>query len=76
MHPHRVSYQLHLFTLRLWQERMDTDLFEWRGEVKNVRTGEVRYFRSAASLYHALLVLLDAPSQELERGDGGDAEGS
>lgn len=34
-----------IFTLRLWQEELGQDQCEWRGEVKNVRTGEVRYFR-------------------------------
>ena len=34
-----------LFTLRLWQELLDEQRSEWRGEVKNLATGEVRYFR-------------------------------
>ena len=34
-----------LFVLRLWQEPMGNDRSEWRGEVKNLYTGEVRYFR-------------------------------
>lgn len=34
-----------LFTLRLWQEPLDNDRSEWRGEVKHLFTGEVRYFR-------------------------------
>ena len=34
-----------IFTLRLWQEPLDHDRSEWRGEVKNLSTGEVRYFR-------------------------------
>lgn len=34
-----------LFTLRLWQEPLDETRSEWRGEVKNLSTGESRYFR-------------------------------
>ncbi len=34
-----------IFTLRLWQEALGQGRCEWRGEVKNVQTGEVRYFR-------------------------------
>lgn len=34
-----------IFTLRLWREGLGPDRCEWRGEVKNVQTGEVRYFR-------------------------------
>ena len=34
-----------IFTLRLWHEPLSKDKGEWRGEVKNITTGEVRYFR-------------------------------
>ena len=34
-----------LFTLRFWQEPLDAQRSEWRGEVKNLSTGEARYFR-------------------------------
>ncbi len=34
-----------LFTLRLWREPLDEKRSEWRGEVKNLSTGEARYFR-------------------------------
>ena len=56
------TYCLHLFLVRLWRERLDQERFEWRGQVKNTSTGEVRYFRNAASLYDALLVLLNNPA--------------
>lgn len=39
-----------IFTIRLWQEPLDTDHVEWRGEVKNILSGEVRYFRDWGSL--------------------------
>ena len=35
-----------LFTLRLWRETLDETRCEWRGAVKNLTTGEVRYFRN------------------------------
>lgn len=34
-----------LFTLRLWQESLDNERSEWRGEIKNLTTQETRYFR-------------------------------
>ena len=34
-----------LFTLRLWQEPLDESRTEWRGEIKNLASGEARYFR-------------------------------
>jgi len=35
-----------VMTLRLWQEVIDPQQSEWRGEIKNLATGEVRYFRA------------------------------
>jgi hypothetical protein len=34
-----------IFTLRLWNEPLGNGQSEWRGEIKNLSTGEVRYFR-------------------------------
>jgi hypothetical protein len=34
-----------MMTLRLWQEVIEPQQSEWRGEIKNLATGEVRYFR-------------------------------
>lgn len=53
------NYQLHFFTLRLWQEGHDRDTNVWRGEVKNTTTGEVRYFRDWNTLVHLIPSLLD-----------------
>ena len=57
-------YRLHLFTLRVWLEPLDQAASEWRGEVKNTSTGEVRYFRNTRTLYDSLLVLLDTSPDE------------
>ena len=35
-----------LFALRLWHEPLGEYSGEWRGEIKNLKTGEVRYFRT------------------------------
>jgi hypothetical protein len=54
-------YQLHLFTLRLWPEVIEGEMWEWRGEVKNTSTGEVRYFRDFYTLVELLPLLLAEP---------------
>jgi hypothetical protein len=62
------TFQLWIFTLRLWQEPVDDEVFEWRGEVKNTASGETRYFRDLHRLAELLPVMLvegDAPT-----GDG------
>lgn len=61
-------YRLHLFILRLWWEPLDHNEGEWRGEIKNPSTGEVRYVRNGRLLYDALLDLLEPPGAA-----GGDA---
>lgn len=53
-----------LFTIRLWQEQIDAEHVEWRGEVKNLASGEVRYFRD----WQALALLL--PRMLGEQADG------
>jgi hypothetical protein len=70
----RSTYQLHLFLLRLWRERLGQDRFEWRGAVKNTSTGEVRYFRNGITLFDALCVMVDdaKPSPEEDRGGATD----
>jgi hypothetical protein len=48
-----------IFTIRLWQETLDADHIEWRGEVKNILSGEVRYFRDWTTLAILLPRMLD-----------------
>jgi hypothetical protein len=64
MEINRLPYELHLLTLRLWREWLDNEQFEWRGELKNTSTGEIRYFRDSASLYRAMLALLESLPQD------------
>lgn len=51
-------YRLHLFTVRLWQEVVEGKRWEWRGEIKNTASGELRYFRDFHALVHLLPMLL------------------
>lgn len=48
----------HLFTLHLWQEPLDADQFEWRGQVKHVASGDMRYFRDATTLYNVVTSMI------------------
>jgi hypothetical protein len=66
-----LPYRYHLITLRLWQEEIDGDLWEWRGEVKNISTGEFRYFRDFSVLANLLSMLLTESTgyQALEQQD-------
>ena len=63
MAPKWPRYRLRLFTLRLWQEVLDGEEWEWRGEIKNTSTGELRYFRDWHALVHLLPKLLSEPSE-------------
>lgn len=64
----------HLFTLRVWQESLGQQRSEWRGEIKHLSNGEVRYFRDAHSLYAALQKLLSEPARSEGFGEEGAAE--
>jgi hypothetical protein len=55
-----APHQTHLFRLRLWQERIGDDAFEWRGQVTRVDTGDVRAFRTWAQLVDALAAMVGA----------------
>lgn len=48
-----------VFTIRLWQEKLDANHVEWRGEVKNIVSGEVRYFRDWNTLARLLPHMLN-----------------
>jgi len=39
------SVSSHLFTVRLWQEDLGDGQHEWRGEVKDVASGQQHAFR-------------------------------
>ncbi len=48
-----------IFTLRLWLEPLDHLQSEWRGELKNLSTGEVRYIRRWEEIARFVPIMLD-----------------
>jgi hypothetical protein len=63
-----LYYRLRLLTLRLWQEVSDGKPGEWRGQLRDTATGEVRYFRDWQTLVETMPLLLG----ELSREDAAD----
>ena len=56
-HPRLLS-ESHLFTVRVWAEKLEADRTEWRGQIRDVVTGETRYFREWTALVKVLVELL------------------
>lgn len=50
----------HLFMVRVWIEDLGDGRTEWRGQVKHVMSGEVRYFRSWSTLIRHLKAVLSS----------------
>jgi len=48
----------HLITVRVWLEDLGQGQREWRGEVQEVLSGEVRYFRHWPTLVALLQAML------------------
>ena len=48
----------YLFTVRLWPEELGDGQTEWRGQVKNVATGDERYFREWSALERLMQAML------------------
>lgn len=48
----------HLFMVRVWLEDLGDGKAEWRGQVKHVLSGEVRYFREWSALVDHLIAML------------------
>lgn len=62
-----------LFTIRVWQEKAD-DQIQWRGKLRHVPSGEIRYFRGWAALIPLMLDMLRRyPGQNLA--DNGESSG-
>jgi len=57
-HP---SSRSHLFTVRVWLEDLGQGQSEWRGEVHEVLSGEVRYFRAWPALLTLVQEMLPKP---------------
>ena len=52
-----------IFVLYLWQERLDQQRLEWRGQITMIETGEVRFFHDSSTLYQVMLLMLSAAHQ-------------
>ncbi len=55
-----------LYTLRLWPEVLDAEHWEWRGELKDLNTGEVRYFRRWSEVVELLAEMLVIESPDVQ----------
>jgi hypothetical protein len=53
-----VGDHSHLFTVRVWIEELSDGQMEWRGQVRYVLTGEIRYFRNWATLIALITTML------------------
>ena len=54
MDPMSEQTPTHLFTIRVWAEKLEAGLHEWRGKVQTVSKDEGYYFRG----WQELVVLL------------------
>jgi len=57
----------HLFTVRLWAEKIGNGQTEWRGRVQHVTSGEAHYFRDWPTLIAHLLKMLPQAESRPER---------
>lgn len=64
MDGQRQERRSHLFTVRLWQETLDTHQTEWRGKIQDVTSGEVYYFRNWEMLTTLLQTMLPTTEPE------------
>lgn len=48
-----------MLTIRLWVEALDERRCEWRGQVTNVATREIRYFRRWEELAELVPAMVD-----------------
>ena len=66
---HDLPFRSHsrAFILRVWREELDIGCQEWRGQLRDVSTGEARYFRGWPGLISCLGKMLDDDCEEAER---------
>ena len=55
----------HLFTLRLWAERVDRGECEFRFKVRHVLSGEVRYFRDWSRLIDYVMLMVQTEMDDV-----------
>jgi hypothetical protein len=58
MDTSNVRPRSHLFTVRVWEEKIGAEQTEWRGKIQLFPSGETRYFREWAVLVPLLLTML------------------
>ncbi len=54
----------HVFIVRLWNESLDQDTSEWRGQVKHVPSGNTRYFLEWVALVEYLKAMLAGAEED------------
>lgn len=64
MDPMQKHTQMHLFTLRVWAEKLEGGIHEWRGKVQNVSKDDGHYFRGWQGLVELLQTLVSDDDQE------------
>ena len=55
-----ATRKTHLFTLRMWREKMDNAQVEWRGKVQALPDGEAYYFSDWPGLIRQLEAMLSS----------------
>ena len=61
MHINESSHATQLFVLRIWLEEIGNGRSEWRVQLQQVGSGEVRYFRDWQMLIACLVEMLTQP---------------
>ena len=56
---HNHIQRSYLFTVRVWSEQLAYGQKEWRGQIRFVKSGETRYFRTWSQLENFLERMLD-----------------
>ena len=54
----------HLFTIRVWAEKLEDGVHEWRGKVQNVSEEEGHYFQGWEALLELLQTLVSGDEEE------------
>ena len=58
MNNEEIHLDSQLFTLRIWQEAETDGQTQWRGKLRHIPSGEIRYFRGSAALIPLMLDML------------------
>ena len=61
---HSKHTPTHLFTIRVWAEKLEDGIHEWRGKIQNVSQNEGHYFRGWPALVDLLQTLVSEDDQK------------